>query len=126
MISFPADIAAEPLLYDTTQCDDCPRRPVCFQWGRVCWWHFQKRVGTPYAHSGLGHASIGCYMVQGIHIALDGIGVWKIKHGLLAGIRYIQRHRRMGQKPSQLLVYILEGTAILSGLAAAIMKSTLE
>lgn len=72
------------------------------------------------------HVSIGCYMVQGIHIALDGIGAWRIKHGLLAGIRYIQRHRRMGQKPSQLLVYILEGTAILSGLAAAIMKSTLE
>lgn len=29
------------------------RRPVCFQWGRVCWWHFQRRVGIPYAHSGL-------------------------------------------------------------------------
>lgn len=125
MISFPADIAAEPLLYDTTRCDDCP--------------------GVRYVFSGVGsaggisrgewvyptpvrdwHVSIGCYMVQGIHIALDGIGVWKIKHGLLAGIRYIQRHRRMGQKPSQLLVYILEGSAILSGLAAAIMKSTLE
>lgn len=85
MISSPGDTAAEPLLYDTTRCDDC-----------LGAWCVFAGIGSPGCISGnkwancapiwYWHVSIGCYMVVGIHIALGGTGAWETKHGLPAGI----------------------------------------
>lgn len=55
MIIFPVANAAAPLLYITTQCDDCSGVWCVSAGVGVCWLHFRKRMGTYYAHLGLAY-----------------------------------------------------------------------
>lgn len=76
------EYAAEPLLYNTTQCDDYSGVWCVFAEVRSagCISGSEWAYHTPIWDC---HISIGC---TGMHIALARVGEWETKHWLAAGI----------------------------------------